>query len=62
MPHRKPPPLLPSRMRGKGRQSISTGFTCQIFSQYSRIARSDENFPTLATLRTLIRSHSFGRR
>ncbi len=29
----------------------ATGFTCHIFSQYSRIARSEENFPMRATLR-----------
>lgn len=52
---------VPRHFRDASGQSISTGFTCQIFSQYSRIARSDENFPTLATFRTLMRSHSFCR-
>jgi len=36
-------------------RTTETGFTCQIFSQYSSIARSEENFPILATLRMDIR-------
>jgi len=43
-------------------QSITTGLTCQMCRQYSPIARSEENFPILATFRTLLLSHSSRRR
>ena len=36
----------------------SSGFTFQMFSQYSRMARSDENPPIRATLRIDLRSQS----
>ncbi len=39
-----------------------TGLTRQIFSAYSRIARSEENFPIRATFRIDIRSHCFAER
>lgn len=37
-----------------------TGEACQISSAYSRIARSDENLPTRATLSTARRVHRSG--